>query len=141
MLKRVDFKKAHSRKTIQIAREPTKKIETIIHGSASSEMLPAKTNERKDKYKPLVPALPKTIGSPPTIADRIRAAKKLNMTRRDITEQRIIRNILLHNNPKDVHNFEVLYIANKQNSALENQLNREISRNTFVLPRLQHETK
>ena len=57
--------------------------------------------------------MPSSISQPPNIADRIRAAKKLHMTRRDMTEQRIVKNIIAHNNPSDVQNFEVLYISNK----------------------------
>jgi hypothetical protein len=68
------------------------------------------------KYKPLGPALPSSMIAPPNIADRIRAAKRLHMTRRDMTEQRIIKNIAMHNNPSDIQNFEVLYISNKNDS-------------------------
>jgi hypothetical protein len=70
----------------------------------------------KFKYKPLCPALPPNLPTPPTIADRIRAAKKLHMTRRDMTEQKIIKNIQMHNNPADLQNFEVLYISNRNDN-------------------------
>jgi len=35
------------------------------------------------------------------------------MTRREITESRIVRNILDHNDPADVSHFEDLFIASK----------------------------
>ena len=35
------------------------------------------------------------------------------MTRREITENRIIQNILLHNDPKDMSNFNDLYISTR----------------------------
>lgn len=74
------------------------------------------------KYKPLCTALPGNLKAPPTIAERIRAAKRLHMTRRDMTEQKIIKNIMLHNDPADVQNFEVLYISTKNEKLLPEQL-------------------
>ena len=66
-----------------------------------------------EQFKPLCTALPMSMPQPPTIADRIRAAKRLHMTRRDMTEQKIIKNIMIHNDPSDMQNFEVLYVSNK----------------------------
>ena len=66
-------------------------------------------------------ALPRNLSSPPNIAERIRAAKRLHMTRREMTEQKIVKNIILHNDPSDIQNFEVLYISNKNNRFLEHQ--------------------
>ena len=116
-------------------------------------------------HKPLVSALPRNLPSPPTIAERIRAAKRQHMTRRDLTEQKIMRNVCLknlqlqnpkkvipssayknmllkdqmHSNPNDLDNFEVLYISNKQLRAKENEIYRENSRNNF--PHIHHATK
>jgi len=101
-------------------------IKPLTKGSISSKVLPPDQMSDFKKYKPLISALPQTMGSPPTIAERIRAAKK--MTRRDLTEQRIIRNIYLHNNPQDVNNFGVLYVSNKQKSSFEQQLANEDSK-------------
>jgi hypothetical protein len=39
------------------------------------------------------------------------------MTRREITENRIIQNILIHNDPKDAHSYDNLYISNRSASS------------------------
>ena len=83
------------------------------------------------QYKPLCPALPSNIPKPLNIADRIRAAKRLNMTRRDMTEQKIVKNIIAHNNPADMQNFEVLYISNKNDPFLPDSLRNNDSRDGF----------
>jgi hypothetical protein len=45
------------------------------------------------------------------------------MTRREITENRIIQNILLHNDPKDMQNFNDLYISTRNDvGSLESAL-------------------
>lgn len=82
-------------------------------------------------YKPLCPALPKGLAQAPSIADRIRAAKRLHMTRRDMTEQKIIKNIMMHNDPADVQNFEVLYISSKNERFLPESFRREDSKQEF----------
>ncbi|CAI2378645.1 unnamed protein product [Moneuplotes crassus] len=73
----------------------------------------AMMDESVAKFKPLCTALPTSLPKLPNIAERIRAAKRLHMTRRDMTEQKIVKNIIAHNDPSDVQNFEVLYISNK----------------------------
>lgn len=83
------------------------------------------------KYKPLCTALPSNMPVPPSIADRIRAAKRLHMTRRDMTEQKIIKNIVMHNDPADVQNFEVLYISNKNDPFVPESYRGNISRGEF----------
>lgn len=139
MHRRVELKKSQGRMTIQETRGPLEQPKpAIIHGSASNEVLHTRVENQK-KFKPLISALPRTLESPPTIAERIRAAKKLHMTRRDMTEQKIIRNILMHNDPKDMQNFEVLYITNKQQKLLHDQIYQEGSRNEF--PSISHVTR
>ncbi|CAI2378793.1 unnamed protein product [Moneuplotes crassus] len=76
------------------------------------------------KYKPLCTALPSSFPQPMNIADRIREAKKMNMTRRDMTEQKIVKNIIAHNDPSDVQNFEVLYISTKNEPFLPDSFSR-----------------
>lgn len=83
-----------------------------VYQTSSNHALHSRLDTYK-QYKPLVTAVPKPIVDPPTIAERIRAAKRLHMTRRDMTEAKIIKNITLHNDPSDINNFEVLYISNK----------------------------
>jgi hypothetical protein len=115
MHKRVEFKESTAKKTIHIDRGNTNHTDqSSIHGSKSNTILVSRADSFK-KYKPLISALPQNLPNPPTMAERIRAAKRLKMTRRDITEQRIIRNILMHNDPGDIQNFEVLYVSNKKN--------------------------
>lgn len=139
MHKRVGFKEANRKEVAQISRGSSSKIDkTSIHGSASNEALYSRT-DNYNKYKPLITALPQTMGSPPTIAERIRAAKKLHMTRRDMTEQKIIKNIIMHNDPSDLQNFEVLYISNKHDRLMEHNAYHQKSRNEF--PILNHITR
>lgn len=140
MHKRVGFKEFSDKKTMQIDRGDTNKSDRIsIQGSQSNEILISRVDSYK-KFKPLISALPQNLTSPPTIAERIRAAKRLHMTRRDITEQKIIRNILMHNDPGDLQNFEVLYVANKQSRMLtENVYQQDYdSKSRNQLPSISH---
>ena len=115
-----------------------KKTKIYLFSSQSNEALHSNLDNLK-KYKPLISALPHNMASPPTIAERIRAATRLHMTRRDITEQRIMRNILMHNDPRDLQNFEVLYITNKQKRAENDDKYTIKSRNQF--PSIHHATQ
>ena len=122
MHKRVELKEFSKKEVVQVSRANTSLANyTSLQGSSSNQVLHSKLDSFK-KYKPLVTAVPRPLVEPPTIAERIRAAKRLHMTRRDMTEQKIIKNILLHNDPQDVSNFEVLYISNKYDRMMQDQM-------------------
>lgn len=141
MHKRVGLKDSAIKRTIQVERKPTQKSDkTILQGSQSNELIHSNLDHYK-KYKPVISALPKDIGNTPNIAERIRAAKRLHMTRRDITEQKIIRNIYMHNDPSDVQNFEVLYVTNKQNQLIHNKIYRETEKSRNQFPSISHVTR
>mmetsp|Transcript_10821 Transcript_10821/g.9549 ORF Transcript_10821/g.9549 Transcript_10821/m.9549 type:complete len:192 (+) Transcript_10821:211-786(+) len=135
MHKRVDFKNSATKDSLQTSSIQTHlKDKTSLQNSQSNEILYSKLESYK-KYTPLISALPKNLPNAPTIAERIRAAKRLHMTRRDLTEQKIIRNILMHNDPGDIQNFEVLYVTNKQDRAKEDYKSRN------QLPSIHHATQ
>ena len=112
MNKSIRIKKNNKSSLLMKIRDNSKKRDSTMIDSYSRRNVSMGVNDFKH-LKPLCPALPPLIPAPSTIADRIRAAKRLHMTRRDMTEQKIVNNILTHNNPSDVQNFEVLYISNK----------------------------
>lgn len=117
MSRRLNSKNKLQKSTVRKLNETFKQSSTNELGLSESKRNVSVVHDAT-KYKPLQPALPRSMVHPPNIADRIRAAKRLHMTRRDMTEQKIIKNIAMHNDPADIQNFEVLYISNKNEKFL-----------------------
>lgn len=129
MTRRMNSKNRLNKSTVKKANESFRK-EQSVNFNISDSLNNTSLNYDLLKYKPLQPALPSSMIAPPNIADRIRAAKRLHMTRRDMTEQKIIKNIAMHNNPADIQNFEVLYISNKNEKFLPDGFGHD-SKQTF----------